>query len=71
MAFSRFDTSYAAAAASRIWKNVTPFAVTVALSRVITSWCGTSSTCSITFSRLPMPSMNGMIRLSPGLSVRV
>ena len=48
-----------------------PFAVTVALSRVITSWLGTSSTVSIMFILAPMRSKNGTIMLSPGVSVRV
>ena len=41
------------------WKKVMPFAVTVALSRVMTSWLGTSSTVSIMFILAPTRSMNG------------
>ncbi len=44
---------------------------TPTLSLVITSWLGTSSTCSIMFTRRPMPSMNGVRMVMPGLMVRV
>jgi len=53
------------------WKKVMPFAVTVALSRVMTSWLGTSSTVSIMFMRVPMRSTKGTIMLRPGFSVLV
>ena len=48
-----------------------PFAVTVALSLVMTSWLGTSSTVSIMFILEPMRSTNGMIMFRPGFSVLV
>jgi len=48
-----------------------PFAVTVALSRVITSWLATSSTVSIMFILAPTRSTNGTMRLRPGFRVLV
>ncbi len=48
-----------------------PSTFTMALSLVMTSWVGTSSTCSIMFIRRPMRSTNGVNRLMPGLRVRV
>ena len=44
---------------------------TPTLSLVITSWLGTSSTCSIMFTLRPMPSMNGVRMVMPGFMVRV
>ncbi len=48
-----------------------PSTFTMALSLVMTSWVGTSSTCSIMFIRLPMRSTNGVRMLMPGFSVLV
>jgi len=48
-----------------------PSTFTTALSLVMTSCCGTSSTCSIMFTRRPIPSMKGVRMAIPGLSVRV
>ena len=47
IATSSWATSYAALAASSTWKYTTPSTLTTALSLVMTSWLGTSSTCSI------------------------
>jgi hypothetical protein len=47
IAISSVATSYAALAASSTWKNTTPSTLTTALSLVMTSCDGTSSTCSI------------------------
>ena len=47
VAISSFATSYAALAASSTWKNTMPSTFTTALSLVMTSCEGTSSTCSI------------------------
>ena len=44
---------------------------TMALSRVMTSCDGMSSTCSIMFILAPTRSMNGMMSAGPGCSVRV
>ncbi len=44
---------------------------TMTLSLVMTSWLGTSSTCSIMLILRPTPSMNGVRKLIPGFSVRV
>ena len=48
-----------------------PSTFTMALSLVMTSWLGTSTTCSIMLSLRPMRSMKGMMSVSPGRSVRV
>jgi hypothetical protein len=48
-----------------------PSTATMALSRVITSWVGTSRTCSIMFILAPIRSMKGTMMLRPGESVRV
>ncbi len=44
---------------------------TMTLSLVITSWVGTSSTCSIMLMRRPIPSKKGVRMVMPGLMVRV
>src|SRR5205085_1008805 len=62
---------FGAFAASNTWKNATPSTVTVALSLVITSCSGIEITCSIMFILRPTWSKYGMIRFSPGASVRV
>ncbi len=66
VASSRLATSYAALAASSTWKNTTPSTRTTALSLVITSWLGTSSTCSIMLILLPTPYTTGIRKCSPG-----
>ena len=48
-----------------------PSTATEALSRVITDCSGMSSTCSCTFTRRPIRSTKGMMKFSPGLSMRV
>ena len=53
------------------WKNTTPSTVTMALSRVITSWDMTSMTRSIMFIWVPTRSTTGKIRFRPGDRVRV
>ena len=58
-------------AASITWKKITPSTVIMALSLVMTSWEGTSSTCSIMFILAPILSTIGTIRCKPGDSVRV
>ena len=44
---------------------------TPTLSLVITSWRGTSSTCSITLTLRPIASKKGVRKVMPGFSVRV
>ena len=48
-----------------------PSTLTMALSLVMTSWVGTSSTCSIMFTRRPIRSTKGASKVMPGLMVRV
>src|SRR5690606_3941334 len=48
-----------------------PSPFTIALSRVMTCWDGTSSTCSIMFMRRPMRSTNGVRMWMPGVRVFV
>src|SRR5690606_6902625 len=48
-----------------------PSTFTMALSRVMTSWVGTSSTCSIMFMRRPIRSTNGVRIWMPGVRVLV
>src|SRR5690606_25383501 len=48
-----------------------PSTFTMALSRVMTSWVGTSRTCSIMFMRRPIRSTNGVRMWMPGVRVLV
>jgi len=47
--------------ASSTWKNTTASTPTIALSLVMISWPGTSSTCSIMLTFCPTRSTNGTI----------
>src|SRR3546814_9122242 len=66
IAISSVATSYAALAASSTWKNTMPSTFTTALSLVITSWLGTSSTCSIMLILRPTLYMIGTRKCRPG-----
>src|SRR3546814_13217630 len=69
IAISSVATSYAALAASSTWQNTMPSTFTTALSLVITSWLGTSSTCSLMLFLLPTLYMIGTMQRRPGVSV--
>ena len=53
------------------WMKTMASTWTVTLSLVITSWRGTSRTCSIMLMRAPTVSTKGVRMLMPGFSVRM